>query len=203
MAGVIILFVILGVFFLLDLIARWVFISAVLLVIFTVLMMYLVGPLKVGGLLTALSSTSIKNETRAATNLRVGASVASVKKGTNASTISCVLENNKVVTVSRLSSNPTYSYGADGNNELVLPKAEGSSRVYKNQERFNAGGGHFIAFTNGVYTYVIYDGSATTWSFHGLRVYKNNEIIMERQCKQVGGLNFDYDSVYAAEGNLP
>lgn len=121
----------------------------------------------------------------------------------SAETISCVLENNKVVTASNLASNPVYSYGTAGNVELSLPSSSANSRVYKGSEMFSGGGSTYLAFTNGAYTYVLYNGIGRDWEFEGLRVYKDAEIIVEKQCKQYGSTVFDYDAVHAPEGELP
>ncbi|MBS7325984.1 MAG: hypothetical protein KIG85_05100 [Thiopseudomonas sp.] len=120
-----------------------------------------------------------------------------------AETISCVLENNKVVTVSNLSSNPTYTYGTAGKQELVLPTGRANSRVYKGSEGFASGEGQYLAFTNGNYTYAIYDGAGRGWELHGLRVYKGSAVIMEKQCKTFGALNVDLSSINAPEDDLP
>lgn len=114
-----------------------------------------------------------------------------------------MLENNKVVTVSHLVSNPVYSYGTAGKVELSLPSGSANSRVYKGSEMFSGGGSNYLAFTNGAYTYAVYNGSGRGWEFEGLRVYKGAEIIMERQCKQYGSIVFDYGAVNAPEGELP
>lgn len=121
----------------------------------------------------------------------------------NAETISCVLENNKVVTASNLTSNPVYSYGTAGKVELSLPSSSANSRVYKGSEMFAGGGSSYLAFTNGAYTYALYNGIGRGWEFEGLRVYKNAELIMEKQCKRYGSLLFNYDTVHVPEGELP
>lgn len=120
-----------------------------------------------------------------------------------AESVSCVLENNKVLTVSHLHSAPTYSYGTAGKVELTLPSGAANSRVYKGTQMFNGGGAQYLAFTNGAYTYTVYDGMGRGWEFYGLRVYKNADIILEKQCKQMGGLQFDFDAVNAPEAELP
>lgn len=120
-----------------------------------------------------------------------------------AESVSCVLENNKVITVSHLGSNPTYSYGTAGNAELILPSKVTGSHVYKGREMFSGGGSKYVAFTNGAYTYAVYSGGGRGWDFHGLRVYKDADVIMEKQCKEYGALEYDFDAVNAKESDLP
>lgn len=120
-----------------------------------------------------------------------------------AETISCVLENNKVVTVSNLSSNPTYTYGTAGKQELVLPTGRANSRVYKGYVQFLRAAERFIAFTNGNYTYAIFHGVGRDWDAYGLRVYKGSELIMEKHCKANGTLEVDPDLINAPEENFP
>lgn len=121
----------------------------------------------------------------------------------SAETMSCVLENNKVVTVSHLSSEPVYSYGTAGKVELTLPSKSASSRVYKGAETFMGGGSTYVAFTNGVYTYALYNGIGRGWEFVGLRVYKGTEKIMEKGCKNYYSLNLSFDAINAPEDDLP
>ncbi|MGO4999144.1 hypothetical protein [Oceanisphaera sp. W20_SRM_FM3] len=121
----------------------------------------------------------------------------------HAESVSCVLENNKVLTMSNLASQPTYSYGTAGKAELTLPTSSASSRVYKGTEMFSGGGSRYVAFTSGVYTYVVYKGDTGTWDMHGLRVYKNADIIMEKRCKQYGALEYNFDAVSAPTDDLP
>lgn len=120
-----------------------------------------------------------------------------------AETMSCVLENNKVVTVSHLGSEPVYSYGTAGKVELTLPTKSASSRVYKGAETFMGGGSTYIAFTNGAYTYALYNGIGRGWEFVGLRVYKGVDIIMEKSCKDYDSLNLNFDAINAPEDDLP
>lgn len=121
----------------------------------------------------------------------------------NAETISCVLENNKVVAVSHLASNPVYGYGSAGKVELILPSGSANSHAYKGTEMFSGGGSSYLAFTSGAYTYAVYNGMGRGWEFEGLRVYKGAEIIMESQCKRYGSIVFDYSAVNAPESELP
>ncbi len=121
----------------------------------------------------------------------------------SAETISCVLENNKVVTVSHLSSEPVYSYGTADKVELTLPTKSASSRVYKGAETFMGGGSTYIAFTNGAYTYALYNGIGRGWEFVGLRVYKGTEKIMEKGCKDYYSLTLNFDAINAPEDDLP
>lgn len=121
----------------------------------------------------------------------------------NAGTISCVLENNKVVTVSNLGTKPVYSYGTAGKVELTLPSKSASSRVYKGAEAFSGGGSTYIAFTNGAYTYALYNGTGRGWEFVGLRVYKGADTIMEKSCKNYDSLNLSFDAINAPEDDLP
>ena len=121
----------------------------------------------------------------------------------NAESISCVLENNKVLTVSNLSTSPVYSYGTAGNFELVLPRDASNGMVFKGQENFNAGDATFIAFTNNSYTYAIYRGEGRGWQFDGLRIYKGSEIIFEQPCKIPEAILFDLSDVNAPESDLP
>ena len=121
----------------------------------------------------------------------------------NAESISCVLENNKVLTVSNLSTSPVYSYGTAGNFELVLPRDASNGMVFKGQESFNAGGATFLAFTNNTYTYAIYSGEGRGWHFDGLRIYKGSDMIFEQQCKIREAVWFDLSDVNAPESDLP
>lgn len=114
-----------------------------------------------------------------------------------------MLENNKVVTVSHLASNPVYSYGTAGKVELTLPTKSGNSRVYKGTETFIGGGSTYIAFTNGAYTYALYNGIGRGWEFVGLRVYKGVDIIMERSCKNYDSLPLLSSAINAPEDELP
>lgn len=130
-------------------------------------------------------------------------SLGTLASNVNAETISCVLENNKVVTVSHLASNPVYSYGTAGKVELTLPTKSGNSRVYKGTETFIGGGSTYIAFTNGAYTYALYNGIGRGWEFVGLRVYKGVDIIMERSCKNYDSLPLLSSAINAPEDELP
>lgn len=130
-------------------------------------------------------------------------SLVGLTSNVNAESVSCVLENNKVITLSNLGSTPTYSYGTAGKVELSLPSGSTNSRVYKGTEAFSGGGSQYVAFTNGAYTYAIYDGIGRGWELHGLRVYKNADVIMEKQCKQLDALQYDHDAVNAPDGELP
>lgn len=130
-------------------------------------------------------------------------SLAALVGKVSAESISCVLENNKVLTLSNLSTTPTYSYGTAGKIELALPNDSTRSQVYKGREMFSGGGSQYIAFTNGVYTYAVYDGIGRGWELHGLRVYKNADIILERQCKLFAAVQFDYEAVNAPVAELP
>ncbi len=121
----------------------------------------------------------------------------------SAETISCVLENNKVVTVSHLSSEPVYSYGTADKVELTLPTKSASSRVYKGAETFMGGGSTYIAFTNGAYTYALYNGIGRGWEFVGLRVYKGVDIILEKSCKDYDSLPLLSSAINAPEDDLP
>ena len=121
----------------------------------------------------------------------------------SAETVSCVLENNKVVTVSHLSSEPVYSYGTAGKVELTLPSKSAGSRVYKGAETFMGGGSTYVAFTNGAYTYALYSGIGRGWEFVGLRVYKGADIIMEKGCKDYDSISLGVDSINAPEDDLP
>lgn len=121
----------------------------------------------------------------------------------SAETVSCVLENNKVVTVSHLGSEPVYSYGTAGKAELTLPSKSANSRVYKGTEMFAGGGSTYIAFTNGAYTYALYNGIGRGWEFVGLRVYKGADIIMEKGCKDYDSLTLVVDAINAPEDELP
>lgn len=120
-----------------------------------------------------------------------------------AETVSCMLDNNKVVTATSLATNPIYSYGTSAKLDITLPTGKANSRVYKGSEMFSGGGAQYLAFTNGNYNYVLYDGVGRDWEFQGLRVYKDAEIIMERACKQYGALSLDLDAINAPEGELP
>ncbi len=121
-----------------------------------------------------------------------------------ADTISCVLENNRVMTLGNLGSSPVYSYGPAGKIELTLPTGAANSGVYKGSEMFSGGGSAYLAFTNGNYTYAAYTGIGRGWEFTGLKVYKGSEIIMERQCKDTDALlGLDPDRINAPEGELP
>ena len=121
----------------------------------------------------------------------------------SAESVSCVLGNNKVLVLGDLASSPTYSYGSAAKTELRLPADSAHSDVYKGTEVFSGGGAQYIAFTNGVYTYVVYDGFGRGWEFSGLRVYQNADIVFEQECKHQGVLQYDYSTVNAPEGELP
>lgn len=120
-----------------------------------------------------------------------------------ADTISCTLENNRILKISNLSTSPKYAYGPAGKVELELPTGAANSTVYKGEEMFSGGGANFIAFTNGNYTYVAYDGIGRGWEFTGIKVYKGSDTIMERQCKPGSAFSIDISSINAPEGELP
>lgn len=123
--------------------------------------------------------------------------------GAKAESLSCVLENEKVMTVSGLSSDPVYSYGTAGEFEIVLPRDSVNGGVYKGREAFSGGGASYIAFTNGDYTYAIYSGIGRGWYFDGLRLYKGSEIIFEQPCKVPEAMKYSYESINAPESHLP
>lgn len=121
----------------------------------------------------------------------------------HAESVSCVLENEKVLTLSNLSTAPVYSYGTAGNFEMVLPQGSAEGTVYKGEESFSGGGASYIAFTNGNYTYVAYSGIGRGWSFDGLRLYNGSELILEQPCKIPEAMRYSYPSINAPEDLLP
>lgn len=102
----------------------------------------------------------------------------------------CVLENNKVLSLTNLDSVPTYSYGTTKKNEQTLSEDVPGVRVYKKMLTFAGGGAMYIRFQNGDYSYVAYDGLGKGWIFSGLIVYKGNKVIMSKSCK---GSELDFD----------
>lgn len=136
--------------------------------------------------------------------LAVSATIALVSSPVVASTIYCQLENGKQVSVRNLTTSPVYTYGDGyGKPELELPTGAPNSTVYKGSEMYAGGGAGFIAFTNGNYTYAVFDGIGRGWEFLGLKVYKGSELIMERQCEDGWRTHHDISIVNAPEGELP
>ncbi|MDD3759057.1 MAG: hypothetical protein PHN76_12995 [Advenella sp.] len=108
----------------------------------------------------------------------------------------CVLENNKVLSLTNLDSVPTYSYGTTKKNELTLSEDIPGVRVYKQALTFGGGLIDYIRFQNGDYSYVAFNGRGKGWIFSGLIVYKGNKVIMSKSCKG-SALDFDLELVNA------
>lgn len=134
---------------------------------------------------------------------RGGLGSSSELASTDSDTISCTLDNDKKMSVSRLGGSPKFTYGQSEKVELELPAHSGGGTIYKGEEMFSGGGAVYVAFTNGDYTYVAYDGVGRDWEFVGLKVYKGSDVIMEAQCKPPSVFSLRFDSVNAAEGELP
>lgn len=122
---------------------------------------------------------------------------------TESDTISCTLENNKKLSISALASSPQYTYGQGDRVELELPTQAEGSTVYKGGEMFSGGDASYLAFTNGDYTYVAYDGMGSGWEFIGLKVYKGSDVIMESQCDPSSAFSLRLEGIHAPEGELP
>lgn len=108
----------------------------------------------------------------------------------------CVLENNKILSLTNLDSVPTYSYGTTKKNELTLSDDVSGVRVYKNHIGFSGGAILYIRFQNGDYSYVAFNGRGKGWDFSGLIVYKGKKMIMSKSCES-DYLEFDLDRVNA------
>lgn len=106
----------------------------------------------------------------------------------------CVLENNKVVVLSDLNTNPTYTYGKPGKPEIVL-SADSGSNVFVGSQMFSGGGSTYVRFTNGNISYVAYNGTGNGWDYIGLLVYDKNKLIFHNSCQSydlLHGISYDH-----------
>lgn len=108
----------------------------------------------------------------------------------------CVLENNKVLSLTNLDSVPTYSYGTTKKNELTLSRDVPGVSVYKQALALGGGFIDYIRFQNGDYSYAVFNGRGKGWDFSGLLVYKGKKMIMSKSCES-DYLEFDLDRVNA------
>lgn len=108
----------------------------------------------------------------------------------------CVLENNKVLSLTNLDSVPTYSYGTTKKNELTLSEDIPGVRVYKQALTFGGGLIDYIRFQNGDYSYVAFNGRGKGFDFTGLIVYKAEKMIMSKSCKD-SSFRLDLDRINA------
>jgi len=108
----------------------------------------------------------------------------------------CVLENNKVLSLTNLDFIPTYSYGTTKKNELTLSEDVPGVRVYKNHIGLSGGAISYIRFQNGDYSYVAFDGLGKGFDFTGLIVYKGEKMIMSKSCKD-SSFRLDLDRINA------
>lgn len=115
----------------------------------------------------------------------------------------CVLENNKVLVLSNLNTNPTYTYGKAGKPEIELSE-DGNTKVYKGTQMFSGGGSTYMRFTNGNISYVAYNGTGRGWDYVGVIVYKNDKQIFYSKCKTAdllyGISTDDINAPYDKEG---
>lgn len=105
----------------------------------------------------------------------------------------CELSNKKVVYVSTESGSPIYRYGTAAKTDIVLPMATQNSTVYQGQMYFAQGGSRYLRFTNGNYSYVVYNGAGKGWEFEGLVVYNGAKVIMHKECINKLGDLYDLD----------
>lgn len=105
---------------------------------------------------------------------------------------SCLLENNKLVSVVvEKGKTPVYRYGTLGKTEITLPaNAKGKENIFVGQGMFIGGASSvYIRFQNGDYNYVLYDGEGKGWYYQGVIVYKGDKIISKKACKSQANLN--------------
>lgn len=105
----------------------------------------------------------------------------------------CELTNGKYVIVRLDHDVPTYYYGSLEKVEMTLPQNEGDkTQVRLGEMTFSGGGAYYYRFINGNYSYVVYSGTGKGWDYTGLKVYKNQKLIMKKECTNGGFLPNEY-----------
>lgn len=94
----------------------------------------------------------------------------------------CKLNNGKELRVANMGGSPTYQYGSLAKTEMALPTPD--APAHYGQTSFSGGGAGYYRFTNGKYSYVVYDGIGKGWSFTGLLVYKGDTLVMKKECSE-------------------
>lgn len=104
----------------------------------------------------------------------------------HAEEFTCQLENGKYVSVFvEHGKPPVYRYGTLAKTEITLPvPQQPNNNVFYGHQMFVAGASTYVRFKNGNYSYVVYDGEGRGWQFNGVIVYKGNDIISKKGCKE-------------------
>ncbi|OAT45171.1 hypothetical protein [Proteus hauseri] len=114
-----------------------------------------------------------------------------VASNVEAKEYSCQLENGKYVSVfAEQGKPPIYRYGTLAKTEITLPVPQKqNNNVFYGHQMFVAGASTYVRFKNGNYSYVVYDGEGRGWYFNGVIIYKDNNIISKKECKEPSSLN--------------
>jgi hypothetical protein len=105
---------------------------------------------------------------------------------------------NKIASVTQADGRITYHYGAGGKDEMTIVGTPISGNVFQLSQRF-AGWEHQLRFTNGEYSYIVYDsegnGHVGAASSSGLIILQGAKQISDRQCKRYAEFAVSLDSL--------
>lgn len=104
----------------------------------------------------------------------------------------CELPSNRSVSIVNSADGLVYAYSHGENPELVIHGD--ATNVRYAYSGFSGGGGIYYRFIKGPYSYVVYSASVDNETMEGVKVYKGEEQIADKPCKENAVSNTpDYD----------
>ena len=104
----------------------------------------------------------------------------------------------KTVSVTQAGSQLTYHFGVGGKDEMTIVGTPSSGNVFQLSQRF-AGWEHQVRFTNGDYSYIVYDsegnGRVGAASSSGLVIMQGAKQISDRPCTRYAEFAVSLDSL--------
>jgi|GEM_PF-3546622 len=128
--------------------------------------------------------------------------VASLTQPTRAASVFACSVGKKAVSVTQEGGRFTYVFGAAGKADISIVGSAAQKNLFYREDRF-AGMEHQLRFTNGEYSYIVYNmegnGQMGAAAISGLTVMKGMTVIADMPCKRYAefGVGFDYTSLPA------
>ena len=118
-------------------------------------------------------------------------------QGTPATLFTCAI-GKKTLSVTQAGGQLAYHYGVGGKDEMTIVGTPTSGNVFQMSQRF-AGLEHQLRFTNGEYSYIVYDsegnGRVGAASSSGLMIMQGAKPISDRPCKRYAEFAVSLDSL--------